>query len=145
MDDLRDYERSVITLLFPTEEIDFGMRFDKDGYSFIFLKEDESEDILSPSKSTIILTQHKISEETKLKLIGNKPNYITIEEFEPPLYKRYVSKVYRLISNPSLSQRIERAQSCIEKWEQDTDNHTYPIERVRKHLNKLLTCQTSRN
>lgn len=132
MKDLKEYDKGIVRHLFPNETIDFGVRVEDKGYSYIFLTEDEHEDLMSPGRGTIIITYHNITDEQRNRLITNKPSYMTVEEFEPPIYKRYISKVYRLISNPSLEQRVEKMNSFLAEY----GNSTNEIDQA---VCKLLT------
>ena len=139
-DYLKDYDKYIIKRLFPNKTIDFGERFDDEGYSVIFLTKDD-ETPTAPSEY-IYICYHKITEEQRMKLISNKPSYLTIEEFDPPIYKRYISKVYKITSNPSLEQRIERCQEILEKYENSTDEIDMEVrEHCRKRLQRLLELQ----
>ena len=139
-DYLKDYDKYIIKRLFPNKTIDFGERFDDEGYSVIFLTKDD-ETPTAPSEY-IYICYHKITEEQRMKLISNKPSYVTIEEFDPPIYKRYISKVYKVTYNPSLEQRIERCKKTIAELENSTDeNEKILLEDFRKHLQKLLELQ----
>ena len=140
-DYLRDYDKSIVKRLFPNETIDFGGRFDDGGYSIIFLEDDGTP--IAPFKH-VFICYHNLSEEKRIELISNNESYITVEEFDPPIYKRYISKVYKITSNPSLEQRIENCQKRLEELENSTDEKDVErCEYARKRLQELLEFQAS--
>ena len=141
-DYLKNYEKRIIKRLFPNKIIDWVDRCDENGYSHIFL-EDNNETPIPPHES-VYMCYNKITEEQRNKLISNKPEYVTVEEFDPPIYKRYVNKVYKITTNPSLEQRIERCQQILEKRENSTNELDKELcEVARERLQELLELQTS--